>query len=120
MPDVRSGLDPKDYRYINPNPDPDFSPERNKAIVEETIRETNAFNAAYNVLRSDAWAERKDILKHYAYYTLVQGGRKNIKDYLGKKVYEGLIGEKILSKVRIAETTNRLNGNTRFKKGILL
>lgn len=120
MPDVRSGLDPKDYRYINPNPDPDFSPERNKAIIEETIRETERFHKDYVLALGEAWDKRKDILAHYAKYTIGKGGSQSIKDYIGKKAYEELIGEKILSKLSIAETTNRLSGNTRFKKGILL
>ncbi len=118
--DLRSGLDPKDYRYINPNPDPDFSPERNQALIEQTIRETDKFLNEYKIALGESWEERKDILAHYAKYTIGQGKHKNIKDYLGKKVYEALIGEKILSKVRVAESLNRLNGNTRFKKGILL
>lgn len=118
--DLRSGLDPKDYRYINPNPDPDFSPERNQAVIEETIRENEKFHSDLRKATLEQFAEKKDVLSHYAIYTLAKGGHKNIKDYVGKKAYEALIGEKILSKLRIAESINRLNGNTRFKKGILL
>ena len=120
MADVRSGLDPKDYRFINMNPDPDFSPERNKAIVDETIKEANEYHRKYTLALGDAWEERKDIMSHYAIRTLNYGNKKSIVDYIGRKAYETLIGEKILSKVRIAETSNRLSGNTHLKKGILL
>jgi len=118
--DLRSGLDPKDYRYINPNPAPDFSPERNQALIDETIRESDKFHNDYRLALGDSWEERKNILAHYAKYTIGQGHQKSIKDYIGKKAYETLIGERILSKVRVADSINRLNGNTRFKKGILL
>lgn len=118
--DLRSGLDPKDYRYINPNPDPDFSPERNQALINETIKETDKFLNDYRISLGESWEDRKDILTHFAMYKIGKGGSKNIKDYIGKKAYEALIGEKILSKVRVADSINRLNGNTRFKKGILL
>lgn len=120
MADVRSGLDPKDYKFINPNPDPDFSPERNKAIIDETIQETNRFFRDFGKVRNADGQNRLDILKSYAIHTLSKGGSQSLRQYLGKQQYEALIGEKILSKLRIAETVNRLHGNTRFKKGILL
>lgn len=120
MPDVRSGLDPKDYRFINPNPDPDFSPERNMAVVKEVQEETDVFLRDLHKVMAESSKDRLDILSHYARYTIGEGKTKNLRDYLGKQQYEALVGEKVLSKVRVAETMNRLNGNTRFKKGILL
>jgi acetylornithine/succinyldiaminopimelate/putrescine aminotransferase len=120
MPDVRSGLDPKDYRYINPNPDPDFSPERNQAIINETIKETELFHNQWRQAMDEKGRELKDILSSYAVNTIGKGMSKSLKKFVGKKAYEALIGEKVLSKIRIAETINRLNGNSRFKKGILL
>jgi hypothetical protein len=120
MPDVRSGLDPKDYRLINPNPDPDFSPERNKALVEETIREADAYHKSYALVLGESWEEKKDVLSSYARYTIGRGGAQNLKNYVGKREYEILVGEKVLSKLRIAQTTTRLSGNNRLKKGILL
>jgi acetylornithine/succinyldiaminopimelate/putrescine aminotransferase len=120
MADVRSGLDPRDYRFINPNPDPDFSPERNKAIVAETIKETDKFLADIGKIKDEKGRNILDILSHYAVNTIGKGKSQSIKQYLGRKQYEALIGEKILSKVRTMDTINRLNGNSRFKKGILL
>lgn len=119
MPDVRSSLDPVDYRYIKVNPDPAFSPERNRAIVKQTIQETDTFLKKMHEIYDDAYGERKDVLSSYAVYRFNRGTKK-IEDYLGKKLYDSLIGEKILSKLRVADTMNRLNGNTKFKKGILL
>ena len=120
MSDLRSGLDPKDYRFINPNPDPDFSPERNQAIIEETMRETDKFLNDWQHIINEDGMNRLDILKSFAMYKIGKGGGKSIEQYLGRKQYESLLGEKILSKVRVMATTNRLNGNSRFKKGILL
>jgi len=119
MADVRSGLDPVDYRFINPNPDPDFSPERNKAIINETVKDTEKFFKTQVEAIDESLGNRIDILSTYGRYVFNKG-YKDIKHYLGEKQYNALIGEKILSKLRIAETVNRLNGNTRFKKGILL
>lgn len=119
MPDVRSGLDPVDYRFINTNPDPDFSPERNQAIINQTVKDTEKFFETQVKAMDDAMEERIDILSSFALHNFNKDS-KSIKKYLGKKQYEALIGEKIMSKIRVAETVNRLNGNTRFKKGILL
>jgi len=119
MADVRSGLDPVDYHLINQHPDPDFSPERNKAIVNETIKETEAFFNKEGKVLDDSTKERYDILSSYGVYRFNRG-TKDFISYFGRDNYNKLIGEKILSKVRIAETVNKLNGNTKFKKGILL
>lgn len=122
MPDVRSGLDPVDYRYINKNPDPDFSPERNKAIVEQTIKETEQFFGVYNRQRDIDLENRIDILSSYAVKRLGGGMTKSIKDYLGKEQYNAIIGEKLLNKLRVAEATNTLSRIDKYnvKKGVLL
>ena len=120
MADVRSGLDPKDYRFINDKPDPDFSPERNRSIVDETIRETDKFLREMNQIKDEKGRNILDVLSHYAVNTIGKRRAQSIKQYLGKKQYEALIGEKILSKIRTMDTINRLNGNNRFKKGVLL
>ena len=117
--DVRSGLDPKDYRYINPNPDPDFSPERNQAVIEQVQKETAEFQKTMQVALKERNKGRLEVLAYYGRYSLGEGHTKNIKDYLGKATYEAIVGENVLSKVRIAQTTNRLSGNSRFKKGIV-
>ena len=119
MADVRSGLDPVDYKYINKKPDPAFSPERNKAIVNETIKDAEKREAEWHKIMDNEGFNRIDILSSYGRYRFNRGV-KGIKEYLGRKQYEALIGEKILSKLRVAETVNKLNHNTRFKKGILL
>lgn len=119
MSDVRLGLDSKDYKYLRDTPDPEFSPERNQAVINETIRETEQwFTDLYNA-KDVELENRVDILSSYARYRF-NVGTKDIKGYLGDKMYKAIIGEKLLSKLRVADVTNRLNGNNRLKKGILL
>lgn len=118
MPDVRSGLDPADYRFINPNPDPDFSPERNKAVVEETIKEATTYHRALWFARDKDLENRIDILATFGDYKLNRNGSKDIEKYLGKEQYKAIIGENILSKLRIAEASNKLQGKK--TKGILI
>lgn len=119
MPDVRSGLESSDFHLINKMPDPDFSPERNKAIIDDSIRKTNEFFSKEGKAVNDIQKERIDIVATYGAYRFNRG-TKDFISYFGRENYHKLIGEKIMQKVRIAETVNKLNGNTRFKKGILL
>jgi hypothetical protein len=118
MPDVRSGLDPKDYRYINPNPDPLFSPERNRAVVEETIRDTEKYFDVFRTAKDEDLENRVDILSSYARYRFNKG-TKQIEEYVGKDLMNKLIGERLLSKIRVADSVNRLSKKT-FKERILL
>lgn len=119
MADPRNLLDPKDYKYLRDEPDPDFSPERNQAIVKETIQQTEKFFSREGKVVDDAQKERVDILSTYAVYRFNRG-TKDFISYYGKDNYYKLVGEKIMSKVRVADTVNRLRGNNKFQKGILL
>ena len=118
--DLRSELDPKDYRFINETPDPDFSPERNRAIVAQTIKESEEFNDIYKKAMDDETHKRMEMFAYYARHTIGEGKSTSFKNYIGKEAYNALIGEKVLEKIRVAESLNRMNGNNRFKKGILL
>lgn len=116
--DVRSGLEQKDYRLIRAA-DPDFSPERNAKLIQETIEEATKYHNDWSNVLGELGKERMDILSSYAIYTLSKGKSKNLKDYLGKETYDAILGEKVMSKVRVAQTSNTLGGKP-SKKGILL
>lgn len=110
----------KDYKYILSTPDESFSPERNQAIINETISETTKFFEELNKEFNENIAERTDILSSYAGYRFGQG-TKSFKDYAGKKLHSRLIGEKLLAKVKVMESVNRLNGNTgKFADTVLI
>ncbi len=119
MADVRSILDAKDYKYLRAEADPGFSPEKNRKVIVETMLETAKYFDMLSQKEDTEMMNRIDILSTYARYRF-NVGTKNIKKYLGDKQYNAIVGEKILSKLRVAESVNRLAGNTKFKKGILL
>lgn len=119
MADVRLGLDPKDYRFINPNPDPDFSPEHNKAIVDETIKDAENYYKMLHAGNDEDLGNRIDILSSYGRYRFNKG-TKQIQDYLGREMYEKIVGEKLMEKLRVAQATNKLFRTNKIKKGVLL
>lgn len=112
---------PEDYKYISKDPDPNFSPARNKAIIKETIQETEKFVRQLHSVSPDL-LNRIDITNSYAVKRLGGETQKSFKDYVGRDLFNKLVGEKIMEKVRIADTINKLNkaaGNTKFKNFIL-
>lgn len=118
--DVRSGLEQKDYRYLNKNPDPDFSPERNAKVIQETINEATKYHNDWKNVLTDEGRNRMDILSSYATYTLSKGGSKNLKQYLGNEAYKEIIGDKVVSKLRVAQTSNVLGGRPKQKPAIAI
>jgi hypothetical protein len=112
---------PEDYKYINDQPDPNFSPRRNKAIMQECIEETDKYFATLKKLDDDV-LNRIDIVSQYGARRLGGHTHKKFKDYVGRELFNQLVGEQIMQKVRIADTVNKLNkanGNTKYKNFIL-
>lgn len=105
-------IQPEDYRLRVEVPDPTFSPARNKAIIQETIKETEKYFRDLSKPSEDM-KERIDIFATYGTYRFNKG-QKNIRDYLGKQLHSRMIGESILEKVRILEATDKLGSKGRF------
>lgn len=116
-----SDLIPEDYqKYYVHKPDPSFSPQRNQAIIEETIQETRKFFTENQTALDLEAQNRIDIISTYGAQRLSGATQKNFKDWAGRELYTKLIGEKLLAKVRVMEATNRLAGNTKYKNFIKL
>ena len=106
-------VQPDDYKYFIEKPDSSFSPERNKAIIQETIKETEAYFKGIGKAINDNLGNRIEIFSTYATYRFNKG-QKGFKDYVGKRLHSELIGEKILEKIKIAQSANKLGGNNTF------
>jgi hypothetical protein len=111
-------IQPEDYKYFVKDPS-SFNPAKNKAVINETIKETEKFFKDMVEKMDDEMGNRIDILSTYARYRF-NTGSKNFRDYAGKQLADQLIGEKILQRVRVMDTVNKINGNDKFKKSILL
>ncbi len=111
-------LDPKDYKYIKKNPKYNFAKAR--ALVEETMKETDEFFKKNSVLLDDDIKDRIDAVATYGCYRLSGRGTKSPEDYFGRKFWTRYVGEKILSKVRVMKTVNKLQNNDKYKDFIVL
>ncbi len=111
-------IDPKDYKYFIDKPNSSFSPSKNKAIINETIKETERFFEEIANEIDEELGNRIDILASYGTYRFNRG-QKSFEDYAGKKIVGEMVGEKILSRIRVMDSVNRVNGNDKYKKFIL-
>lgn len=109
-------IQPEDYKYYVSNPDPSFSPRKNQAVIQETIKETEEFFKGQGKVLSDNILNRIDILNSYGRYRFNKGV-KSFEEYAGRHLIQELIGEKILSKVRVMDSVNKLQNN---RKGSIL
>jgi len=105
-------IQPQDAKYFVDNPK-DFNPQRNKTIVEETVKETTAFFEKLEGALDNEAMDRIDIVGTYGRYRFNRGHKK-FRDYVGRELYEKLIGEKILSKIRTLGAADRLAGKTKI------
>lgn len=108
-----------DYKYYVATPDSSFSPQRNKAIIAETIRKTEKFFTDMVTVMDHEMGNRIDILSSYGRYRFNKGDKK-FRQYAGDKLYKDLIGEKILQRVRVMDTVNKMNNNRKYSNFIQL
>lgn len=104
-----------DYKFVPSSPDPGFSPERNKAIIEGTIKKYEKVRAQKMKKWREGVAERSDALAQY--FTSPKFLSTPFGKYFGKKWMAYLRGEKILDEVnnRIKANTNQLYKTLKYK-----
>lgn len=111
-----SDVAPEDYKYIVATPDASFSPQRNKQVVLETIKETDTFFKEMREAIDTNLGNRIDVLSSYGRYRFNRG-TKTFEEYAGRALHTRLIGEKILSKVKVFDSVNKVKSK---QKPILL
>lgn len=110
-------VDPMDFRFIDRKPDVGFNPEKNYAVIREVVADGLKFHELMKHSYQKETEDRIDILSTYARHAL-GGGEKKLEDFVGKEWMKKIYGEKILEKLRVAESVkrmNRANGNTKFE-----
>ena len=108
---------PEDKKYILNTPDAGFSPERNKAIIENSIKEYEAMRAKKLKDQVDQYAERADAVVTYLKSLNKGGMESNMEKYFGKKNLAYLRGQEIREKLMANMTVRDQDGNI-IRKGI--
>lgn len=98
-----------DKKFYLEIPDPNFSPERNKAVIEETIRKHNAMIQKKKHEHDGAYAERADAVVSYLRTADKKPGY-DMQRYFGKGYLAFLRGEEIRRKLMANMTILDKNG----------
>jgi hypothetical protein len=86
-----------DYKYVPVDPEPGFSPIRNKAIVQKTIEKYEKMRKKSFAKFGDQTAERIDVLA--SWITSPNHSGKPLDQYISRRYLGQLAGEKILSRL---------------------
>lgn len=78
--------------------DPDFSPERNKAIIERTIQKHEMNIARKNKIYEESIRERVDAVMTYA--NSPKANTTPVEKYFGKQILAQLRGEQIMRSMK--------------------
>ncbi len=108
-------LDESDLKYLVDEPEPGFSPQRNAANIKKAI--DSGIKVEMDLRRAGLkdMQYRIDVLSSFARNSIGKGHSKSLAEYVGKAEMAKIYGEKILEKVRIMDSVERLNkaqGNT--------
>ena len=99
---------PENWHLYEIEPDPDFSPEHNYAVMQDIIDEAKKLRVGLSdkVVRSSE--DRADMLSSFAKYKLDDGGGKQIEEFLGKARMKEIYGAKLFEKIKRLESVERL------------
>lgn len=90
----------QDWGYVPVNPDPDFDPENNKRIINETIKKSKLLAKRKEREHLEKVAERNAAIAQYL--KSIGSGKTNSKvtEYFGRREMARLRGEEILGAIR--------------------
>jgi hypothetical protein len=90
----------EDFKFMNPGgaPDPDFNPERNKAVIAATIRKNEAIRRRRQKDYNDQLAERADAVASFLKAKDMNSGM-TIEKYFSEQDLSHLRMESFLTKV---------------------
>lgn len=86
--------------------DPGFSPERNRAVIEGTIRKYNQRRREAEKLHARALDERVDAAADYIKHLETSRGETDPERYFGKKYLTQLQAHKIVDKLQMLTAQN--------------
>lgn len=91
-------LDKRDYKYIVAEGDEGFSPERNKSVVEGTIKKMDALIARKRREYKNELGERVDAVAQYVQH--MKWSNKPADKYFGRRWMAYLRGEQLINRIR--------------------
>ena len=91
-----------DLKYANVDPDPDFSEEHNRQVIQRTIDWTDAMEARKEREYQDQLGERTSAAAKYMTDVNRGGVNTDIEKYFGKQYLTYLRGQQIMDRIKKA------------------
>jgi len=85
-------IHPRDYGFVPVEPDPDFSEEKNRAVIKWVIEETDRIKAKKMREFDDKLKVRTDAVSRFIERIKMGKGDSEVKTYFGKKTLDYLSG----------------------------
>src|ERR1035437_1326415 len=111
-------INPDNYRLYVDKPDKDFSPAKNKSVIQAVLVENDKMQRDINKDVKANAGNVADILTSFAKYKLDLGGGKQLEQWMGKDNLASLYSDKIKAKIELFEiikAKNRKDKNTKFE-----
>ena len=91
-----------DLKYVNVDPDPGFSEEHNRQVIQRTIDWTDAMEARKEREYQDQLGERTSAAAKYMTDVNRGGVNTDIEKYFGKQYLTYLRGQQIMDRIKKA------------------
>lgn len=97
IPDL---IAPQDLKYVKVDPNPDFDPDHNKAVIEKTIKDNEKLVKARTNEALEKVKERNNAVAIYL-RSLNQGGKATDREkFFGKKYIAYLRGKEVMEQLK--------------------
>lgn len=101
-------INPDNYRYIDTKVK-NYSPEKNYAVIAKVLKDNDKMQSALHPDVEKNAGNVADILASFAKYKLDIGGGKQIEEWLGRERMKKIYGDKLLEKIRILKSVEKLS-----------
>ena len=93
-------IHPKDFKYVQADPDPDFDPKRNQEVMAEVVRESEEYARKKRKENEEGIRERADAAATYLKSLEMGGKESNINKYFGRRQMAYLRGMEVLEQLK--------------------
>lgn len=93
-------ISPQDLKYVSVNPDPNFDPEHNRRVIEQTIKDNEKLVKARNSEALGKTQERNNAVATYL-RSISQGGKTtDHQKFFGRKYLAYLRGKEVMETIK--------------------
>ena len=96
-------IDPTDYKFTPVDPDPNFDPEHNRQVIENSIKRADALWREKKRKFAEGAKERAEAVATYAESLKMGGADSSLTKYFGKNHLAYLRGYELIDRLKKAQ-----------------